>query len=453
MKINEILLKEKRRNANYPEQKVKTSYEQLLPYHNEDNIYINFTNISKAGVNPTLEHETPLGIYTYPLKEIWKYIEKEKNIGNVPFAGDRKYINIFKSNQVMELSNYHDNDLKTDIIKLKAFLKERNFKDKNISNIIAEGKTNSFTKNPGGYLWNITRLISIELNENNSQYAWNWIFRNILGYKAISDKKGQGIIHPNEETQAVFFDVTAFKLIGRIRNKIDSLSPIFSKYKDLNLKSEKEQINILKKYPYLFYKIKNPSEKVQSVAVNKDGNTIKYINNPSEKLQIAAINQNWSSIRYIKNLSEKLQIIAVLRNQKAIKYIKNPSEKIQLVAVNRNGHAIRFIENPSENVQLAAVNKSGYAVEYIKNPSEKVQLAAVNESGYAIEHIKNPSEKVQLAAVNESGYAVGYIKNPSEKVQLVAIMNNWKTIYNIRPESAITDKVRRLAEKLKNENK
>jgi len=32
-------------------------------------------------------------------------------------------------------------------------------------------------------------------------------------------------------------------------------------------------------------------------------------------------------------------------------------------------------------------------------------------------------------------------------------MNNWKTIYNLKPESAITGKVRQLAEKLKNENK
>ena len=531
MKINEVLLKEKRRNPKHPSQKVKTAYEQLLPYHNEDNIYINFTNISKAGVNPISNFDTPVGIYSYPLKEIWKYIKYQENTLSVPYAGYRSYINILKSNQVMELSNYTHNDLKTDIIKLKTFLKDHNFKDKSILNIIMEGKVEALVKNPGGYLWNITRLISIEIKKNKSQHAWNWIFRNILGYKAISDKKGQGIIHENEKIQAIFFNVTAFKLIGRIRNKVESLRPLFSKYKDINSKSEKEQINILLNYPILFKLIKspseevkeylvfyfpkyieyikNPSEKVQLVAVKKDGMAIWHIKNPSEQAQLAAVKQNWRLINDIlkKGIipSEKVQVAAIISapsvilniiekgitpsarvlftaikedpklikiltdkgisipepikikivkfNRDAIYWIHNPSEKVQLAAVSQDGYAIQFIENPSEKVQLAAINQNENALNYIKNPSEQVQLTSVNQNGKTLYYIKNPSEKVQLAAVSQNGKAIQYINNPSEKVQLAAINQNRYAIYNIRPESAITDKVKQLAEKLKNENK
>jgi len=207
-----------------------------------------------------------------------------------------------------------------------------------------------------------------------------------------------------------------------------------------------------KKYTWVFNHIKFTEEE-QLNAVTQDGYAIQFIKNPSEKVQLAAVSKNGYAIKYIKNPSEKVQITAVSKNGYVIEFIKNPSEKVQLAAINQNGYAIVNIKNPSEKIKLAAATKNGHVMEYIKNPSEKVQLAAVNESGYAIEFIENPSEKVQLAAVNESGYIIGYIKNPSEKVQLAAVNQSWRAINSIKPKSAITDKVRQLAEKLKNENK
>jgi len=234
--------------------------------------------------------------------------------------------------------------------------------------------------------------------------------------------------------------------------------------------TEEEQLKVVKKDVYAIQYIKNPSEEVQLTAVSQNGHAIEFIKNPSEKVQLTAAKQDGYIIGYIKNPSEKVQIVAVSQNGYVIKRIKNPSEEVQLAAVNQDGYAIKHIKNPSEKVQMAAVQQNNYSIIDIKNPSEEVQLAAVNQNGYAIKRIKNPSERVQLAAVQQNSYSIIDIKNPSERVQLAVVSQNGKTIqyinnpsekvqltavnqnryaiYNIKPKSAITDKVRQLAEKL-----
>lgn len=78
-----------------PEQNPKISvYEYLKPYSKDPNIYISFTDVDKIGVNPNSTHSTPLGIYCYPLVEIWKEykIDYRKSLKGLPFAADRPYI-------------------------------------------------------------------------------------------------------------------------------------------------------------------------------------------------------------------------------------------------------------------------------------------------------------------------------------------------------------------------
>jgi len=93
--LYQFMLFEKRRN---PEQNPKISaYEYLKKYSTDPNIYVSFTDIKKIGIKPKSGFNTPLGIYTYPLMEIWNNIEKHKDASKVPFAGDRKYIFVLRS--------------------------------------------------------------------------------------------------------------------------------------------------------------------------------------------------------------------------------------------------------------------------------------------------------------------------------------------------------------------
>ena len=212
------------------------------------------------------------------------------------------------------------------------------------------------------------------------------------------------------------------------------------------------QLIAVRKYGVYIKYIKNPTEKVQLVAVPQHEYAISYIIEkgitPSEKVKLAAVNSNGAAIQFIRNPSEEVQLAAVTKNAHAIQYIDNPSEQVQIAIVKQGLWAFEYIENPSEKVQLALITNFGYeAIQYITRkgitPSEKVQLAAVREDAIgAIKHIENPSEKVQLAAVTEDGLAIEYITRkgitPSEKVQLVAVTQNGWAIQGIEnPSEAV----------------
>jgi hypothetical protein len=83
-----------------PEQNPKVSaYEYLKKYKNDPLIYISFTDVDKIGINPQSGFNTPLGIYCFPLKEIWEQydIDKHKTLTKLPFAATRPYIWILEA--------------------------------------------------------------------------------------------------------------------------------------------------------------------------------------------------------------------------------------------------------------------------------------------------------------------------------------------------------------------
>ena len=89
--------------------------ETLSQWWNDPTIYVSFTELEKLGINPQSHYNTPLGIYAYPLKEMYENIDRDR----IPFAGENPWIQVLKSTQATELSTYSDGDLKTDIAKLK----------------------------------------------------------------------------------------------------------------------------------------------------------------------------------------------------------------------------------------------------------------------------------------------------------------------------------------------
>lgn len=118
-------LEEARKN---PEMNPKISaYEALYPYRNENNMFIHFTVTNRLGLKPSATYEdTPLAIYAYPLKELWirDRIDQRKSFRFIPYAGDFKYIKLFKWNGkgifINDLySNYTDTNFSNDMKKLR----------------------------------------------------------------------------------------------------------------------------------------------------------------------------------------------------------------------------------------------------------------------------------------------------------------------------------------------
>jgi hypothetical protein len=94
-------------------------------------------------------------------------------------------------------------------------------------------------------------------------------------------------------------------------------------------KTEKQQVDMVKKYPKDIKRISNPSVAVQLAAVDKNCYAIQYIDTPSEEAQLAAITYNAGAFISIKNPSEAAQKLAISLNPLAIvRYIKSPSPSV-----------------------------------------------------------------------------------------------------------------------------
>ena len=214
-------LEEKRRN---PKLNPKISVVELLrPYKDDPDMYISFTTIDKIGINPKSQYDTPNGIYTYPLKEIFDEVDSN----NIAFAGDAPYVWLLKSKNkkrfVKDLyKDYTSKDYDKDMKKIKKLWGD---KSDDIDEVIHDGLETRQIKSPVGAFWQTTKLLTNLLyhydkiiKARNEGSAWNSILRK-LGYSGFADKSSKGIIHPSEPIQAVFLSKDAFTVIDKFENK------------------------------------------------------------------------------------------------------------------------------------------------------------------------------------------------------------------------------------------
>jgi hypothetical protein len=64
-----------------------SAYEALLPYKDDPNIFISFSN-GKIGIKPLAKYDTPLSIYAFPIKQSWTFygVNKSKSLGSLPYG-------------------------------------------------------------------------------------------------------------------------------------------------------------------------------------------------------------------------------------------------------------------------------------------------------------------------------------------------------------------------------
>jgi hypothetical protein len=185
--------------------------ESLSKYKDDPNIYITFTSQEKVGIKPDFGFDTPLGIYTYPLKLSWKYynLDKKSVYNAFPFAYNRPFVYVLKADSITDMEKYSEQDWNRDLDKLKRLYKLEEI-------FILMHK--SFEE-PIMWLWNLTKDIPKRLKlPGNPVFNWNFILRK-LGYSGFLDSKARGYIHPNERLQAVFLDITGFKVVNKIENR------------------------------------------------------------------------------------------------------------------------------------------------------------------------------------------------------------------------------------------
>jgi len=230
-----------------PAQNPKVSaYEKLLPYKDDPDIYITFTSLNKAGINPKSAFNTPNGVYTFPLALTWEMyeVDRYKDFTQYPdFVAGRPYIQVLKYTRAgrslvissnPNTSNYTEDDLEKDLAKLQKqyHLSDEAIGRKKTSATEFQGYYDGTfpTQGPAAILWTVTRSIAYDKlhkrKESRSGYDyeingshpvprvtndWSSVFRG-LGIQLVVDEF-HSVIHEAEPCQAVFFSKKAFKHI------------------------------------------------------------------------------------------------------------------------------------------------------------------------------------------------------------------------------------------------
>jgi hypothetical protein len=185
--------------------------EALSKYRNDPDIYISYTDVEKLGINPTYGFETPLGIYFYPLKNVWKNVENN----SIPFAGDRKWVWVVRAKDLLDLDKYNNARMTEDIVKLTAEFKGGKDFDRAYEAAKIDCKRyGSPVLTRGRFIFYLTHNLA---SWNNKQAVeWSRILRKVLGYKGVRDTKG--IIHTNEPIQAIIFTLRDLEIVEKIAN-------------------------------------------------------------------------------------------------------------------------------------------------------------------------------------------------------------------------------------------
>lgn len=142
MSLEQVLKKAaKKHEASLPDWQ-----EKLLKYESEGGYFIHFSFVPRMAFNPVNIFNTPLGFYSYPL-------DRNKMSD---FAINRPYAIIVRPTSGannLNIKNYSNREFEADVQKLLKM----GFSLDKINSAIKEARV----KNPGGKLWNITRILTI----------------------------------------------------------------------------------------------------------------------------------------------------------------------------------------------------------------------------------------------------------------------------------------------------
>lgn len=167
----------------------------------------------KIGINPKSAFNTPNGIYCYPINYVIALFKKKGS----DFATYRPFIYVIEPTETLIVSDQYTQEmLDSDIQNIKE---KYDIDDETMQQMLESSYQDSHGSSQGSIFWSLTRRVSKYLSSGeNSPNKWSAIFR-MLGYGGFFDSKGQGIIHPNEPLQCVFFSKNAFRVVETIHNK------------------------------------------------------------------------------------------------------------------------------------------------------------------------------------------------------------------------------------------
>jgi hypothetical protein len=253
------------------------SQDELSKYFS-DEYFVSFTSLPKIGLNPKSQYKTPIGIYTYPLGiyNVQTYTKYMQSDFGFPFAGTSPWVNVLKLKSDKVIA-FEDASIDWLALRMKAralYIKSIEPKtSENLAEITSflssklsyVAQDTALVKSPAGVFWNYSRLISIMIklageaktitksdisddidlavsngSRNIKPALWTKVFLDI-GIEGFIDT-GDGIIHPNEPEQAVFFTTRAFNVVDRWQNEHSPDAKIYRGHLRASTKKEVDRV-------------------------------------------------------------------------------------------------------------------------------------------------------------------------------------------------------------------
>ena len=239
------------------------------------NSFVNFSNLEYTGpnVNPGYK-TTPIGIYAYPSEYVMGEAGPDRPMREaLPYAADAEYANIFSvKGNIVDLGKVSASEVKeyyqsvTDVyLEYRGTRRGTEQWKEDIDylelDIFMAAPSYADVASPGGRLWWVTKTLSKIMMEEDvdGNLTKRWGANNLIsswrkllleaGIDGAIDSKGQGIIHTNEPTQAVFFS----------RRSIDKNNRVYNRYSPEDVRKSKEQGELIRNLK------SNPEEVVREI--------------------------------------------------------------------------------------------------------------------------------------------------------------------------------------------
>jgi hypothetical protein len=224
-------------------------------YANKPNMFVTFTQLPKVGINPQSNYNTPIGVYSYPLKYVLeRAYQKGTLFGAAPFASDAKYVHLFQqtSRNIFDVSTYGKSQYETDVRKLYNYFNH----DMDVINFATgtQRRHMEMAEEMGSFsygrrMWYlIYDLIGRYKSGGRITIEATRLLFRVLGYDAVYDLDGKGVIHTNEPTQAVHFNTQTIRVVESFSNKEMGQDRIEARQEMLNLGQLKREFDSVFKW-------------------------------------------------------------------------------------------------------------------------------------------------------------------------------------------------------------
>ena len=194
-------------------------------YARNPNMFVTYTKLPKVGINPKSNYNTPIGIYSYPLEYILKRAYGNGSVfGAAPFASESKYVHLFeqRSRNILDVSTYNNNDYNRDkqvLINYFSSISDEDSVRQAIQEYERSMNWHGRDTSGGKIIWFLIYNLMARFSRTRETIEATKILYRVLGYDAVYDRDGRGVIHENEPTQAVHFNIQTIRIVESFENR------------------------------------------------------------------------------------------------------------------------------------------------------------------------------------------------------------------------------------------